>query len=272
MKKHSAYRLTLLFAAICPLVAACHAARAGEAGGRIEKIADLNGRRIGAIVGTSLDVSANNALDFTQIEYYEKREQQLEALLSGEIDAYIEDEPVARYDVSVNPELRLLPGRLEDDLYGFAVRFDEKDLKTDIDKVLKNLEEDGTLADMEARWIDGVGEGARAMPELPKQTTGRILRFGVSSISPPFCYSDDEGVKGFDIELMERIAAALGRRLVIMDMDFADLIASLLSGKVDVVGSCFSITAERARIILYSESYYNGGVVAMVRADQAATP
>ena len=42
--------------------------------------------------------------------------------------------------------------------------------------------------------------------------------------------------------------------------------ASLMSGKVDMIGSGLSITEERAKKVLYSESYYPSGIAALVRS------
>lgn len=239
--------------------------RAG-AGERIDTIEDLNGKRLGLITGTSLDTSANEALDFTQIFYYENNDHEIQALLDGEVDAVVTDEPIARYLAGIDPRLRRLDGILIEDRYGFAVRPGDHDLHRLVNTALNEIMRDGTLADMEARWLDSSDENTRVLPELPP-ASGPELRLAVSSISAPFCYIKDGQLTGLDIELMERLARRIGRTLVIVDKEFSALIPSLMSGEVDLIGSLFSITPERERTLLFTDSYYSGGVAALVLSD-----
>jgi ABC-type amino acid transport/signal transduction systems, periplasmic component/domain len=242
---------------------------AGEPWKKVETVNDLNGLRLSVVAGTSLDNAANEVLDLTQIFYYDNIAQAIEAVLGGEVDALIEDQAVIRYLANTDPRLRQLEGILVPDSYGFAVHPSRDDLYEKINSSLMEIVRDGTLRDMEERWIDSADEATRVIPDLPAAKTGEVLRFGVSSISAPFCYVKDGIVTGLDIELMERVARRINRRLVVVDMEFSMLIPSLLARDVDVIGSSFSITPDRARIIRYTESYYQGGVAALVRADGA---
>ena len=72
-------------------------------------------------------------------------------------------------------------------------------------------------------------------------------------------------VVGFDIELAHHVARKLGMKLEVVDMDFGGMIPALVSGKVDVIGACITITPERAERVLFSEPYYTGGIAALVR-------
>ena len=45
----------------------------------------------------------------------------------------------------------------------------------------------------------------------------------------------------------------------------AALAALLVSGKVDMIAACITITEERAKSVLFSEPYYTGGIAALVR-------
>ena len=48
-------------------------------------------------------------------------------------------------------------------------------------------------------------------------------------------------------------------------MEFGELIPALLSGKVDLIGACITISPERSEKILFSDAYYTGGIGALVR-------
>lgn len=260
--------LITFFAAANGRVAA--AAENGNGNGTakpIRSLGDLNGKRLGVIVGTILDNTVNEVLDFTDISYYDDTETTLEALFAGEIDAYVDDQHVMRYLASRDPRLRLLPDVLMHDNYGFAMRYGEEELYDQVNTALKAIITDGTLKEMESRWLDAKDEAERVIPDLPEQKTGRFLTLGVSPVSAPFVYAKPDGeIVGLDIELMQRLARRINRRLVVVSMDFGSLIASLQVGEVDIIGSSMSITPERRQIIRFTDSYYQGGAAALVLA------
>jgi polar amino acid transport system substrate-binding protein len=68
-----------------------------------------------------------------------------------------------------------------------------------------------------------------------------------------------------DAEFAARVAAKLNRKLEIVNMDFGAMIPALIAGKVDMIGACITITDERKKSVLFSESYYTGGISALVR-------
>ena len=47
-------------------------------------------------------------------------------------------------------------------------------------------------------------------------------------------------------------------QLEVVNMDFGGLIPALVSGKVDMIGAGLSITEERAKQVLFTQSYYAG--------------
>lgn len=235
---------------------------------RIRSIGDLNGKRLGVITGTILDNAANRTLDYTQIHYYEDTEEVLEALYAGEIDAMIDDQPIIRHFAATNPRVRALPGVLVGDSYGYGMRFENDELYEQVNAALTAMVYDGTIKELEKRWIDGEDGPLPEIPDPSDEADGPYLRFGVSPVSPPFVYLDEKGeVTGMDIEIMTRVARRIDRRLVVERMDFSKLVESLLEGRVDAIGACLSITPERRKVMRFTDSYYHGGVAALVLAD-----
>lgn len=241
------------------------ATAAEEVGDGIRTIADLNGKRLGVIAGTMLDEAANATLDYTIIQYYDNNVQLVDALLAGEIDAVVDDEPVIRFMVASDARLRRLEENMQYDDYAFAMRHGSTGLNERVSDAIAEFKRDGTIAAMVEKWIEGA-DAERVMPELPAAEDGPVLRFGSSPVSAPFAYSGPGGeLIGFDVELLERVSRRLGLRLEVTEMEFSSLIPSLLSGSVDIVGACMSVTEERKRIVGFTESYYRGGVAVMVR-------
>jgi polar amino acid transport system substrate-binding protein len=160
----------------------------------------------------------------------------------------------------------VLPEPITIDQYGYAVRLDDAALKTAIDEVVAAARADGTYQQMMDRWLPKVGAPA-AMPALPVgDGSGGVLRFGTAATNEPFSFVDgSHQVVGMDAEFAARVAAKLNRKLEIVNMDFGAMIPALIAGKVDMIGACITITEERKKSVLFSESYYTGGISALVR-------
>ena len=82
-----------------------------------------------------------------------------------------------------------------------------------------------------------------------------VLTVGVNAEFFPFEYYEDEELKGFDIDLMKYIGGKIGFDIEFVDMPFDKLIPSVVSGEVDCVISCITITKERESVIDYSNPY-----------------
>ncbi len=85
-----------------------------------------------------------------------------------------------------------------------------------------------------------------------------VLTVLTSSGYEPYEMVDTSGnLTGFDIELMEALAAEAGIEIVWKDVDFGGIIASLESGQYEVAIAGISPTASRAESVDFSEVYYN---------------
>jgi polar amino acid transport system substrate-binding protein len=99
----------------------------------------------------------------------------------------------------------------------------------------------------------------------------KTLRVGVDATFAPFEFVKDGKKKGFDIDLMSAISKELGiKKLEWVDLDFKGLIPGLLAGHFDIVASAMYITDKRKKVVDFSESYYPGGLVVLVKADNNA--
>jgi polar amino acid transport system substrate-binding protein len=91
----------------------------------------------------------------------------------------------------------------------------------------------------------------------------------VCSESPyePFEFEDPaspSGYSGFDIELMDAIAAELELELVVANTPFDGIWLQPAAGACDVVASAMTITEERAENALFSDPYFNAAQSLMV--------
>lgn len=214
--------------------------------------------------GTVADQLVASRFPEARFEYYNSVLDAALAVRSGKADAAAYDEPILRNIAGKNPGLKLLAEPITVDQYGYAVRLEDLELKAAIDGVVAEMRANGEYQQMLDRWLPRQGAPA-AMPVI--ETVGeQVLRFGTAAVTEPFSFVDgSQQVVGLDVEVAARVAQRLGRRLEVVNMEFGAMIPALIAGKVDMIGACITITEERAKSVLFSESYYTGGISALVR-------
>ena len=254
------YRLVAVAVVGTALLAAC----GGKERAKITDISQLDGKEFAVPTGTVADQLVKSKLPNAQFKYFNTVLDAAMAVKGGKADAAAYDEPILRNIAGKNPGLKVLPQPITVDQYGFAVRLGDDALKQAVDAVVAEARADGTYQQMMDRWLPKAGAPG-AMPQLPVGT-GEPLRFGTSATTEPFSFVDGtQQVVGFDVEIATRVAARLNRKLEIVNMDFGAMIPALVAGKVDLIGACITITDERKKSVLFSESYYTGGISALVK-------
>ena len=87
----------------------------------------------------------------------------------------------------------------------------------------------------------------------------------------PFEYKDKDGkYTGFDIELWDAIAKKAGIQYTFQPMDFNGIVPGLQTGQLDVGIAGMTITPERAKVITFSDPYYDSGLQLIVRANDTS--
>lgn len=97
------------------------------------------------------------------------------------------------------------------------------------------------------------------------------LIMGTNAAFPPFEYTTSQGLvgefDGIDVAMASKIAEKAGKTLEIEDMEFEGLIASVNTGKVDMVVAGMTATEERKQSVDFSDPYYIASQVMLVSAD-----
>ncbi|MCK9331355.1 MAG: transporter substrate-binding domain-containing protein [Candidatus Cloacimonetes bacterium] len=234
---------------------------------KITELSQLKGKEIGVPMGTIADKLVLSKFPNTTFKYYNNIMDACLAVKTGKVDAAAYDEPILRNIAAKNQDLMVFDEMITLDSYGFAVRLTDYDLKNTIDIVLEELKDNGLYEDMHKRWLPEIGNPA-PMPEF-HYASDDVIRFGTSSVTEPFSFVDKNGqVVGLDIEIANYIAMKLNKKLEIVNMEFGSLIPALAANKVDFIGACITISEERAKSVLFSDSYYIGGIAAIVKKVQ----
>jgi len=223
------------------------------------------GKTFAVPTGTAADQMVLKRFPDAKLEYYNSVIECSLAVGEGKANAAAYDKPILKNIAAKSQGLAVLDELIADDNYGFAVRLESPELKNTIDKVLAEIKANGTYDDMNKRWFPAKGSPAQ-MPVIENEAKNGELVFGTAAVTEPMSFFDaNKKIVGFDIEFASRIAQKLGKKLVVTDMEFGAMIPALISGKVDMIGAGLSITAERAKKVLFSESYYHGGLAVIVR-------
>lgn len=96
----------------------------------------------------------------------------------------------------------------------------------------------------------------------------KSLTVAIDTNFPPFEFKDERGAyTGFDIELWSAIAKVIDVTYTFVPTDFKDIIPGLQSGQYDVALAGITIKPERRKVIAFSDTYYNSGMLILVRGD-----
>lgn len=231
----------------------------------ITSLPQLADKTFAVPTGTVADKLVLSKFPQAQFQYFNTVLDAALAVKTGKVDAAAYDEPILKNISAKNDGLVVLSDMITTDHYGFAVHPENRALKEAIDGLIRDLKQDGGYAAMQTRWFPKKGSPA-AMPEIVLDGTAGVLRLGTASVTEPFSFIDgSQQIVGFDIELARRIAQKQGKTLEVVNLEFGALIPALLSGKVDMIAACITITPERSEKVLFSEPYYTGGIAALIR-------
>jgi polar amino acid transport system substrate-binding protein len=228
---------------------------------------EFAGKTLAILSGSSFDAVARDKVGAKLHKFFDSPAKSVEAVLAGEADATVAEEPVARKFASQNPD-KLVVLYPPIDIENYAPIFPKKDggkMVGEFNVFLAKARNDGITDDMIKRWIDV--PDSPPMPEIElKNPKKRVLKFATSDCDPPFSLKDGDGkLVGFDVEMAMRFAQYLGCGIEIKVMDFADIIPAVAAGTVDFAANVITITEERMTMVDFSEPVYFGGTVLLAR-------
>lgn len=118
-----------------------------------------------------------------------------------------------------------------------------------------------TLASLVILSLGLVGCGNTSTPPAASSKTGssetaKILKVATDPTFAPFEFMDNQNKPtGFDVDLINAIAAEMGYKTQIVSSSFDGLIPSLQAGNYDTVIAAMTITPERQQSVDFSDKY-----------------
>ncbi len=99
-----------------------------------------------------------------------------------------------------------------------------------------------------------------------KKDDGKLV-MATNAAFPPYEYKDGDGYAGIDVEIAGLIAKELGLELEIVDIEFGAIIGGVQTGKYDMGMAGLTVTPERKKQVLFSDTYATGIQSVIVNAD-----
>jgi len=235
--------------------------------------ADLNGKRLGVILGSVYDKFAATTYPAATVLNFDAGTDLQQAVLAGKVDAALTDEEGLLEMFGTRGELAMLGEPILRLPLGAGFRKDNSALRDAFNRFLRDIRANGQYADMVDRWVVRHDTQMPTIAE-PGPSSGSIV-VGVAAGGLPFGGVQNGEYVGFDIEMARRFAASQGKRVTFAQMPFGGLIAANASGKIDMIVAGMFITEERKQRISFSDPYYetNGRAYARIAniAPAAAT-
>jgi len=146
---------------------------------------------------------------------------------------------------------------------GFCFNKNNPELRDTFNVFLAQIKENGIFDEICDRWIcDEAGDSR--MPEIELPAEGEPIVIGEISAFP-FCFIQNGEEAGMEVEVLRRFAQFMNRPIIIQDYEFAALLTSLGSGKIDIAGAFIFKTPEREKEVLFSDSYFESTSVIIGR-------
>ena len=161
------------------------------------------------------------------------------AIQAGQIDEISTYRSVARYMIAKDSHIALLKDHSLEfiDSFCFALREDDTELRDSLNKVIKDMQSDGTLDRLTKEYITDISaENDPPAVELPTFDGAETIKVAVTGDLPPLDFVSADGKPaGFNTAVLSEIGNRLNRNIELIQVDSGARAAALTSKQVDVV-------------------------------------
>ena len=219
---------------------------------------------IGIVTGTTFTDILLSRLPDAQPVYYNSFADCIEALSSGKIDAFVEDEPIVKSQMLQNDSLTYLDEPLHEFDIAYALSKENEELEAKLSEYILTLNKDGTLDELQEKWFEGIPTDDEVIDYRGLPATNGEIKV-CSFQYEPFSWLENDYFRGYEVEILARFCKEYGYALTIDEIDPQAAITAVVSGKYDIAFSCIGITAERAESVLFTESTMHVPAVLVVK-------
>lgn len=189
----------------------------------------------------------------------------IEDLLKDKAYCEVVDNAVAMSQVASHPELEIYDVLVdtETEYYGFIFAKDNEALRDKFNESFRKLVDNGTIDNIKNYYLEN--NYLESTPSYFKYKG--TITIETSPDFYPFDYQIGSEYTGIDMDIMRAICMDMQYRLVIKQNEFNSILISVQNHKSDIGASGFTITEDRMKSVIFSESYATNKQVAVVRDD-----
>lgn len=234
----------------------------------VKNLQEADGKPMGVVTGKVFDTMMPKYLPKSPFNYYNNFADCLAAMRQDKIIGFLCDEPIAREMERQNPDIGHLKEMVQPDPLALGVSKARPELKQVLDAGIARYKQDGTMKKLDNIWF-GSNDAKKQIPALKNGSKGVVI-CGVNAENPPMEYVKDGKIVGYVVDLTVRILQEAGYTVKLQNMSFDALIPSLATGKIDMIVCSLSITEERKQSVLFTEPFYESGVVLLTKVKPSA--
>ena len=260
----------------------------GCGGGEEKKVSDDAGKiKIGMI--TRLNASEENFSEFMKkIEdtldvkisshtpvFFDNLNQMQMALQTKQIDEISTYRSVARYMIAKDPRFQVLKDHSLEfiDSFCFALRDDETELRNSLNKVITEMQNDGTLDRLTKEYITDIStENDPPAVELPHFDSAETIKVAVTGDLPPLDFVSAEGKpEGFNTAVLAEISNRMLKNIELVQIDSGARAVALTSKQVDIVfwaivpvSEIIPSDSDKPSGVILTDPYYKDKIVHII--------
>ena len=229
---------------------------------------NLNGKRVGVIIGSIQDMVVTQYAPEADIQRYSNLTDIIAALQNNKVDIICQE----NITVAMNPEIAEVVDTIDAGLpptpLAACFALGDTILQQDFNHFLRQIKTNGTYQEICDRWLTN-GDISR-VPN-PRQTgTGKTIKVATFPVSPPYNFVKMGEVAGFEIDLLIHWANQRNYQMEFTLMDFSSQIPAVQTGKADVALGMIAVTEERQKKVLFSDGYYESRMMFNTRKGELA--
>jgi polar amino acid transport system substrate-binding protein len=232
---------------------------------------DFIGESAAVVTGSIFDKVLQDYFLPKETLYFSDDAMAMEAVHAGKAALTVMDKLIAEKTLQDDrySDLEILP--VPDSMYNAPIGAisAKQDIIDGYNAFLAEIEADGTLEDMWDRWLYSDNF---VMPDIPLTGENGTLVAATSGIMPIWSFYGNNGeLIGFEIENMRRFAQYLGMDIRFESMSFDGLIPYVASGKADIGAADISITEERKKSVLFTDSYFDSAAAIVAKKPEGGS-
>ena len=160
---------------------------------------------------------------------------------------------------------KVIDYQLTSEEYAFAVNPKDAFLLAKVNAFLKEIKGNGKFDEVVGHYF---GEGSPVEVTSAKEDSTKDQLVVVTEPGfEPFEYTSGDKYVGIDMELAKMLADSLGKELVIKPIDFDSIFQTLNTDGADIGMAGITKNEERAKLVSFSDSYYNAAQKLIVKSN-----